>query len=154
MTNLILFWFFPVLIMDNMNPHSHAPTGLRKLIVWTTPRLQDKWKYIAIALALFVIFNVQRIYFAPSHVVVDILDTYEFTGESVKISGDITANCRCSLQASINGEPITLDANGAFSTVLDVSEDDEGNFTITTTVAGKGVSNDSISQELLPDNSG
>jgi hypothetical protein len=136
--------------MNNMNLHlRNIITGLRRFIAWAEPKLQDKWKYITIALALFVLFIGLRIYFAPSSVVVNLLDSYEFTGESVEISGHITANCRCSLQASINGEYIALDADGAFSTVLDVpADEDTGNFTIITTVTGKGSMTDSIIQEF------
>ena len=76
------------------------------------------------ALLLLVASGVYRMFTASSPVI-SLNESYDFSGEVVSIAGQVRADCRCSVEATLNDLPLALEADGSFTYNLTVGTTDD-----------------------------
>jgi hypothetical protein len=134
----ILFWYITI-------------PGVAIWYVWKKPKLRAKlkeylhntsvvlrrhWKIVTPVAAILLLIIIVRSYSAPRAAAIKLGEKYEFTGNSVEISGKVTASCPCSLELSVNGKPVQIEGD-AFKTAIDVpAGTDTGKVEIAAKVTG------------------
>lgn len=149
----LFFWYIAIpalivwyLILKTDLRKKLAPK-LERLLQWAKIQSRLRWKWIAGAFVLLIIFAAVRGYYAPSMAAVALQDTYSFTGDNAEVTGRITTDCRCTFTATFNGEPLQLDAQGAFTKAVAVpAEQNESDFTIALAITGEGINKTTINQ--------
>lgn len=94
------------------------------------------WKIVTPLAAVFVLIVAVRGYNAPRSAAMELSDKYEFTGNSVEVTGKATARCPCKLELFVNGKPVKIDGD-SFKVSLDApSGTDTGKIEVTAIVTG------------------
>jgi len=87
--------------------------------------INHKKTVAVIAIVLFVTASVFRMYVSAAPVIV-LKDSYDFIGDEVAVNGQVKADCRCSIQATLNDKPIELLPDGTFNFALTVPPEQNG----------------------------
>lgn len=79
---------------------------------------------IGIAAVLLLVARGAYGMFTASSPVITLNDKYDFSGSSVNVTGQVKADCRCTVQATLNDKPLSLQEDGTFtfSLPIDVAE--------------------------------
>lgn len=81
--------------------------------------------YIGIAvLFLLIVYGVDTM-FAATTPIISIKDGHEFSGNTVNVTGQATVDCRCEIEATLNGKSLALQADGEFDVSIPVVATDD-----------------------------
>lgn len=75
---------------------------------------------IGVAVVLLLVARGAYGMFTASSPVITLNDKYDFSGSSVNITGQVKADCRCTVQATLNDKPLALQDDGTFTFSLPV----------------------------------
>lgn len=134
----ILFWYItiPGIAIWYIYKKPELRTKLKR---WTHKAFvisKRHWKIVTPIAGVFILFVAVRGYNAPRSAVMELSEKYEFTGETVEITGKAAVSCPCKLELSVNGKPVKLDGD-TFKVALDApSGTDTGKIEVVATVTG------------------
>ncbi len=134
----ILFWFItiPGVLIWYLWKKPEQRRKLKRYLLNLTAALRRHWKIFTPIAAVFFLIVAVRAYNAPQAAAIELSDKYEFTGDKVEIAGKASASCPCTLELSVNGNPVQVE-DGAFKTTIDVPNGtDTGKVEISTRVKG------------------
>src|SRR3989344_2091928 len=134
----ILFWYITIpgvaIWYIYKNPELRA-----KLKRWTHSAFsfsKRNWKIVTPIVAVLMLIVAVRGYNAPRTAAIELSDKYEFTGDTVEVTGKAAVSCPCKLELSVNGKPVQLDGD-TFKVALDApSGTDTGKIEVIATVTG------------------
>lgn len=75
---------------------------------------------IGIAIVLLLVAKGAYGMFTASSPVITLNDKYDFSGSSVNVTGQVKADCRCTVQATLNDKPLSLQEDGTFTFSLPI----------------------------------
>ncbi len=134
----ILFWY--ITIPGVAIWYIYKKPELRaKLKRWTQRAFafsKRNWKIVTPVVAVLVLIVAVRGYNAPRSAAIELSEKYEYTGNSVEVTGKATVSCPCKLELSVNGKPVQLDGDN-FKVALDApSGTDTGKIEVVAVVTG------------------
>lgn len=134
----ILFWYITIPGIGIWYLYK-KPELRAKVKRWTLSMFafsKRNWKIVTPLAAVFVLVVAVRGYNAPRSVAMELNDKYEFTGNSVEITGKASASCPCKLEVSVNGKPVQMNGD-SFKVALDAPDGtDTGTVEVIATVTG------------------
>lgn len=77
--------------------------------------------YIGGVVALLLVVGGVYAMNAATAPIIVLKDVYDFSGNTVTVTGQATTNCRCTIEATLNGQALTLQSDGGFSLNLPVA---------------------------------
>ncbi len=117
----ILFWYItiPGVVIWYLYKKPQQREKVMRFLRKVFAMLRRQWKIVTPVVAVFLLIAAVRSYSAPRAAAIELSDKYEFTGNSVEITGKASAHCSCSLELSVNGNPVQIEGD-AFKTTIDV----------------------------------
>lgn len=134
----ILFWYLTIpgvaiwYIYKKPELRAKLKRWMRSMFAFS----KRNWKIVTPVVAVLVLIVAVRGYNAPRSAAMELSEKYEFTGESVEVTGKVTASCPCKLELSVNGKPVQMQGD-TFKVVLDApTGTDTGKIEVVATVTG------------------
>ncbi len=134
----ILFWYItiPGIGIWYLYKKPELRAKVKRWTLTTFAFSKRNWKIVTPLAAVFVLVVTVRGYNAPRSAAMELNDKYEFTGDSIEITGKAAASCPCKLEVSVNGKPVQMDGD-SFKVALDAPDGtDTGTIEVIATVTG------------------
>ena len=154
----LLFWYIAIpaiavwYLFFNRNGKRKMQAALVKARVWNVrlmPYLRKHWKAITPVAAVFVLLIGVRSAFAPEAAAIETSDTYEFVGDSLGVTGKVTADCRCKIQVFVNDIEVALTDDHAFEAFIPMAKDSNtGKVTIIAKATGGFMSKSTMESKV------
>lgn len=134
----LLFWYItiPGALIWYLYKNSEKREKIMRSLKQGFALLRRHWKIVTPIVAVFLLVVVVRSYSAPRAAAIELSDKYEFTGNTVEVTGKATVHCPCSLELSVNGKLVQIEGD-TFKTTIDVPDDtDSGKVEVMAKVTG------------------
>ncbi len=134
----ILLWYItiPGIVIWYLYKKPALRAKLKRWLLGIFAFSKRHWKIVVPIAAVFILIVAVRGYNAPRSAAMELSEKYEFTGNSVEITGKAATSCPCKLELSVNGKPVQMDGD-TFKVALDApSGTDTGKIEIVATVTG------------------
>lgn len=132
----VAIWYF----FFNKKGKQRLIVAKQKAKAWNAylmPRFRKHWKIITPAIGALILLMGIHSAFAPEAAAIGASEKYEFTGDSLEVTGTVKADCRCDVQVWVNDTEVSVADDRTFKTSIPMAEDaNAGKVTIVAKATG------------------